>query len=122
MTLRRFFNIYKYGREIIGFGIYLFDESAYEYNEDSCFVFSSETSARKLADEIYDDSRPYRIVPVRIKHLMKDFGCSSHSFAIEPHAMKRFERIAMENNIHYESNLWDPSDDLIILEIYTNTK
>lgn len=117
MDLRRIFRHYKLGRIVIGYAIYLMDECCYEYNEDECFIFTSVASAEKLAGEIYTAHCPYRIVPIRIKNILKDFGCSCHKYAIEPGAMKIFRKVAQKNKIGYESRLWIKDDDLIVLTV-----
>jgi hypothetical protein len=122
MNIRSLLGGYKSGGIVIGYAIYLVDELSYEYNEDSCFIFSSRATAEKLASELYCLDNAYRIVPVRIKEIMNDFGSSSHNYATEPGAMKRFEKVASKNKIFYESELWEAPDDLIILEVYPNRK
>jgi len=120
MPFRRLFKHCKLGKTVIGYSIFLPDEGCYEYNENECFIFASRSSAKNLILELYDKNKPYRIIPVYIKNILRDFGCSSMNYAIEPEAMAIFRKIAEKNSISYESNLWDPSDDLIVLHVYKN--
>ena len=120
MFLKRIFRCYRLGKTVIGYSIFLPDEGCYEYNENECFIFSSISSAENLILELYGKDKPYRIIPVYIKNILRDFGCSSMNYAIEPEAMAIFRKIAEKNSIYYESNLWDPSDDLIVLHVYKN--
>jgi hypothetical protein len=120
LSIRRIFGCYKFGKVVIGYGLFLPDEGCYEYNENECFIFSSIYSAENLILKLYGKGKPYRIVPIYIKTILRDFGFSNMNYAIEPRAMAVFKRIAEKNGIYYESNLWDPSDDLIVLHVYKN--
>ena len=55
-------------------GLSLFEE-CYEYHENACLIADTRESANELM-QAYHSRRDYRIEPVTLPMIMKDYGCS----------------------------------------------
>jgi hypothetical protein len=88
--------------DLIGYSAFDPDEECYEYNENECYVADSPESLRKFLANAMLPVSDYRIDAVKISDFLKDYGCSCGSYALEPEALKRFERAATSNGFEYE--------------------
>ena len=88
--------------DLIGYSAFDPEEECYEYNENECYVADSPESLKKFLANAMLPVGDYRIDEVRISDFLKDYGCSCGSYAFEPEALKRFERIAASNDFEYK--------------------
>ncbi len=87
---------------LIGYSGYEIYEEAYAPDADECYIGDTEASARRFMDEVaYSE---YRIEPVTLSAIKKDFGFSGGIFVMEPEALARFRVAANENGIPYETH------------------
>ena len=88
--------------DLIGYSAYDPIEECYEYNENECYVADSPESLQRFLAGAMFSAEDYRIEPVRISDFLRDYGCSCGSYALEPEALKRFERTATSNGFEYD--------------------
>ncbi len=93
--------------DIIGYSAYDPVEECYEYNENECYVADSPESLQKFLAGAMFSAEDYRIEPVKISDFLRDYGCSCGSYALEPEALKRFERMATSNGFEYDVEPYD---------------
>lgn len=87
---------------LIGYSAFDPLEECYEYNENECYVADSPESLKKFLASAMLPVKDYRIDAVKISDFLKDYGCSCGSYALEPEALKRFERAAKANGLDFE--------------------
>ena len=91
-------------------------EECFEYNENACFIASTEAAADHFMQDAFM-MPDYRIVPVTLSQIMSDYGCSLGEFAMEKEAFNRFRGAATEAGIRFETET-DPSDpELIVVTV-----
>jgi len=88
--------------DIIGYSAYDPVEGCYEYNENECYVADSPESLQKFLAGAIFPVEDYRVDEVKISDFVRDYGCSCGSYALEPEALQRFERIAGEHRFDYD--------------------
>ncbi len=81
--------------------------SVNEYNENECYVSDSPESLQRFLAGAMLPSADHRIDAVRISDFLKDYGCSCGSYALEPKALRRFERTATSNGFEYEVEAYE---------------
>ncbi len=93
--------------DLMGYSAYDPIEECYEYNENECYVSDSPESLQRFLAGAMLPSADYRIDAVRISDFLKDYGCSCGSYALEPEALRRFERTATSNGFEYEVEAYE---------------
>jgi hypothetical protein len=100
----------------IGFsGLCLFGER-YEYNEDACLITDTQESADELM-QLFHSRGEYRIDPVTLPMIMRDYGCSCGEYAMGEAAFARFKELAAEAGIAYESQVGDFAMPLVTVQV-----
>jgi hypothetical protein len=99
----------------IGYSGYELSEDAYVYDEDECYIGDTKDSARQFIGAAYCSE--YRIEPVTLSHMMKDFGSSLGHFSMEPEALARFRDAASKEGIVYEMRPLDGDFSLTAVSV-----
>ena len=103
--------------KIMGYsGFIIFDE-CYEYNENACIISNTQESAKEFMDNCGHSVSDYRIDQVTFDDIINDFGCSSGEYAMESVAFSKFRKMAIEENVKYESVEFDYDPALTIVNI-----
>ena len=76
--------------EIIGYSGFDPGEGCYEYFENECYIADTTEGAEELMKNSFMCMGDYRIDPITIDRIMKDFGCSCGKYAMEKTAFDRF--------------------------------
>lgn len=103
--------------KIIGYSGFILFEECYEYNENACFIADNETLAKEFMDNCAHSTADYRIDKIRLADILKDYGCSSGQYAMEPKAFSVFKEIAERTNMKYEAEKFDDDPSLTVVEI-----
>jgi len=104
--------------DIIGYSAYDPVEGCYEYNENECYVADSPESLQKFLASAPFPIENYRIDEVTISDFVRDYGCSYGSYALEPEALERFERLAGEHRFDYDVEEYEDYFDDIEPKIF----
>ena len=103
--------------KIMGYsGFIIFDE-CYEYNENACIISNTQESAKEFMDNCGHSVSDYRIDQVTFDDIINDFGCSSGEYAMESVAFSKFRKMAIEENVKYESVEFEYDPALTIVNI-----
>ena len=103
---------------IIGYAGLDIREGCYEYFENECCITDSIEAAEKIMKESYTCFGEYKLEPITLREIIKDFGFSGGSYAFEPEAFSRFKEVAEENKISYSSRIERMTDPALwIVEI-----
>lgn len=102
---------------IIGYSGFETFEECYGYDENACFIASSEAAADRFMSDLFM-MPDYRIVPVTLSHIMNDYGASLGEFAMQKEAFERFRAAANEADIEFESKTdsYDPALFVVTVE------
>jgi len=101
----------------IGYSVFDRNEECYAYNEDACYVAASRESADAFRNACDLASSAARIDSVMLDDLVGDFGCSSGEYAMEAAAYARFQQLAGQHNVSFESEAYDRSGSLMVVQI-----
>ena len=96
-------------------GLSLFEE-CYEYHENACLIADTRESANELM-QAYHSRRDYRIEPVTLPMIMKDYGCSCGEYAMGEAAFARFGKLAADAGIAYETHVEECDIPLVIVQV-----
>ncbi len=89
--------------EVIGFSGFDFFEECYEYCENACFIGDTKKSVERFMRNSFSGTSGYRVDPVTVELIMKDYGCSCGEYAMEQEAFEKFKAIASEKGIRFEA-------------------
>ena len=89
--------------EIVGYSVFELFEECYVYNENECYIVGTEELAVDLMKAYSYSKVECRIDTVTLDDMLKDYGCSSGSFALDLQAYARFVELAKARNLHYEA-------------------
>jgi hypothetical protein len=103
--------------KIIGYSGFILFEACYEYNENACFIADNEKLAKEFMDNCGHSTDDYRVDKIRFADILKDYGCSSGEYAMEPKAFSIFKEIAGRTNMKYEAEKYDFDSSLTVVEI-----
>jgi hypothetical protein len=106
-----------HGDSLIRYSIFEVPEECWQYNENACFIGSSEESTQAFLENGLVPPSQCRIEAVTFGDVMNDFGCSSGSYAMERDAFERFKQCAEPNKITFETESYDGDDTLLVVEI-----
>lgn len=93
---------------IIGYSAFELWEQCYEYSENACYIADSQESLKKFLEGAMFDIKGYRIDAVRLADILNDYGCSCGEYAMEPEALKKFEKLS---KVMYHVKLYDTATD-----------
>jgi len=104
--------------EIVGYSVFELFEECYVYNENECYIAATEDLAVDLMKAYSYSKDECRIDPVTLDDMLKDYGCSSGSFALDLQAYARFVELAKNRNLQYEAKDWDmdPSTKIVYID------
>jgi len=108
-------------RMVIGYSGFHDFEQCYEYNEDACYIADTPESLQEFLSWANWPVKEYRIDPVTIAGILKDVGGSLGEYALEPNALKRFEKAAKALGIGYTvkpyDSMFDPEPRIFIVKL-----
>ncbi len=100
----------------IGYSGYDVFEECYGYNENTCFIASTEMSARRFMRDAAVGEE-FRIEPVTLSRIMDDYGYSLGEFAMEKEAFARFRAAASEAGFRFETSNDDFGPELTVVNV-----
>ncbi|MDH3674948.1 MAG: hypothetical protein OES12_05590 [Anaerolineae bacterium] len=77
-------------------------EDAYVYNENACVITDDAQSMKNFLTEAWFAVADHRIDAVKVSDLLKDYGCSSGEYLLEPQALARFVQVARQAGVEYD--------------------
>jgi hypothetical protein len=101
----------------IGYSVFDTAEDCYAYNENACYIASTQQSAREFIDVACADPADVRVDTVSWHDLVKDFGGSSGEYAMEAAAFARFQTLAAQHGVSFEAEAYDGDDSLMVVEM-----
>lgn len=101
----------------VGFSIFDSSEDCWEYNENACFIASTESAAMEFLKAGSTPAGACRIQAVSFEDVLRDFGYSSGEYAMELEAFQRFEQRAEASNVRFEAEPYDGDESLIVVEL-----
>jgi len=102
---------------LIGYSVFDTGQECYEYNENACFIGSTRQAAQEFLEVACMDPRDGRVDAVCWDDLLRDYGCSGGEYAMEAEAFARFQSLAEEHNVSFESEAYEGDDSLMVVEI-----
>ena len=101
----------------VGFSIFDASEDCWQYNENACFIASTESAAMEFLKVGLTPANACRIQAVSFEDVLRDFGYSSGEYAMEQEAFQRFEQLAEASNIRFVAEPYDGDESLIVVEL-----
>ena len=102
---------------VIGYSIFETGEECWQYNEDACLIGDSYAAAEAFLAGGWTPTAECRIEPVTFADLLRDFGDSCGEYAMEREAFLRFEQLARQHGVRFESEPYDGDDSLLVVTI-----
>jgi hypothetical protein len=101
----------------VGYSVFEIFEECWQYNENACFIASTEAAARVFMSEGWVPASKWRIEAVSFTDIMRDFGYSSGEYAQEGDAFGRFQQLAESRGVDFEAEPYDGDETLLVVHI-----
>ena len=100
----------------VGYSVFDTSQECYEYCEDSCYIAANQQAAKRFLNTSFFPE-DCEIHSVSWDELLKDYGCSCGSYAMEPEAFERFKSLALQHGVTFEVEPFDGDVSIMVVEI-----
>jgi hypothetical protein len=102
---------------LIGYSVFDTSQECYEYNENACYIAANQKTAQRfLTTSFFPED--CEIHSVSWDDLLKDYGCSCGTYAMEAEAFERFKARAQQHGVTFEVEPFDGDVLLMVVEIH----
>ena len=100
----------------VGYSVFDTSQECYEYNENACYIAANPETAKRFLDTSFFPGN-CEIHTVSWDDLLKDYGCSCGSYAMEPEAFERFKTLVQQHGVTFEVEPFDGNVSIMVVEI-----